>query len=338
MNIFNKINYWLWRTPNSSAFSLRRVVQIIVRMIERIMEDEFRERAQSLAYTTLLSLVPLIAVAFSILKSFGVHRQLIPLLEQGFKPLGERAPEAVATLIGFVENVQVGVLGSIGLAVLFYTVVSLLSSIESQFNKIWGIKRGRNWARRITDYLVIVLIGPVLAFVTLSLFSSHFVSSLMGYVSPLGLDTFINQSTSFILLSLVMAFIYSFITHYRISFIPAVSGGMFAAVFWLLVGQIFARFVATSSNYSGIYSGFVSVILFMLWTYISWLIVLLGNQLACYIQCPERLLMPILALNEPQKVTISIELEEIDSTHHVWIATNTRTLKSKFNNDSYNSK
>lgn len=327
MIFISKLNHWLW-SETASFVLIRRILQTIQRLIEHILEEEFRERAQSLAYTTLLSLVPLIAVSFSILKSFGVHQQLIPVLEQAFKPLGERGPEAISALVGFVENVQVGVLGGVGLAILFYTVISLLSSIESQFNKIWGIQKGRALGRRVTDYLVVVLVGPVLAFAALSLFSSHFVSSVLGHV-PLQLNAMLGQTTSLLLLTLTMAFIYSFITHRRINLIPSLFGGLFAALSWLTVGSIFANFVATSGNYSGIYSGFASVILFMLWTYISWLIVLLGNQLACYIQCPERLATPITNANAPKKVRLLIELEEIDSTNQIWAATNTHVISKK---------
>ena len=210
MRLISTINNWLWSETSQLAL-IRRILQTIVRLTEHILEEEFRERAQSLAYTTLLSLVPLIAVSFSILKSFGVHQQLIPILEQAFKPLGERGPEAITALVGFVENVQVGVLGGVGLAILFYTVVSLLSSIETQFNKIWGIQKGRALGRRVTDYLVIVLVGPVLAFAALSLFSSHLVASVLGHV-PLKLNAMLGQTTSLLLLTLTMAFIYSFIT------------------------------------------------------------------------------------------------------------------------------
>ena len=119
-------------------------------------------RAMSLVYTTLLSLVPLLAVSFSVLKGFGVHNQIEPLLLNFLAPLGPKGGEIAASIIGFVENLNVKVLGAVGLAVLLYTVFSLIQKIEDAFNDIWRVRRQRSLARKISDYMSVLLIGPVL--------------------------------------------------------------------------------------------------------------------------------------------------------------------------------
>jgi len=127
---------------------------------------EFREsflsiRATSLVYTTLLSLVPFLAVMFSVLKAFGVHQQIEPILSQALEPLGDKGAEITTNIIRFVDNMKVGVLGAVGVAGLFYTTYSLIEKIEEALNSIWRVEEGRSLGRRITDYLSVVLIGPV---------------------------------------------------------------------------------------------------------------------------------------------------------------------------------
>ncbi len=103
----------------------------------------------SLVYTTLLSLVPLLAISFSILKGFGVHNQIEPFLLSALEPLGERRGEVVSRIVGFVDNVQVGVLGSVGFVLLFYTVVSLMQKIEHAFNDVWQVTAKRTLERAV---------------------------------------------------------------------------------------------------------------------------------------------------------------------------------------------
>ena len=102
------------------------------------------------------------AVSFSLLKAFGVHNQIEPMLNHFLAPLGEKGIEFSQRILGFVENVQVGVLGSLGLAFLIYTVVSLVQKIEEAFNFIWRIRQPRRFVRRFSDYMSVILVGPVL--------------------------------------------------------------------------------------------------------------------------------------------------------------------------------
>src|SRR5437588_8852705 len=146
-------------------------------------------QAMALAFKTLLSLAPLLAVVFSLLKAFGVHNRMEPALAEALAPLGEKGQEITAYLIGFVDKMSAGALGSVGLVTLFITVLSLMGTIEEAFNHIWHVKAPRKLARKFSDYLTVILVGPVLVVaaltITATLQSNAFVQKLMS-LEPFG--------------------------------------------------------------------------------------------------------------------------------------------------------
>ena len=249
--------------------------------------------ATSLVYTSLLSLAPLLAVSFSVLKAFGVHNQLEPFLSEVLSPLGEKSEEITKTIIGFVESISVGVLGVIGFAALFYTVVSLLEKIESTFNHIWRVSQSRSLARRFSDFLSVLLLGPVLVFsavgITASTTHSEWGQRILA-LQPFGtLYAWASHLLPYLFIILAFAFVYTFIPNTRVRWSAALGGGTIAGLAWKLTGNLFSSFVANSASYSAIYSSFAAVILFMLWLYVSWLILLLGGAIAFHIQYPRYL-------------------------------------------------
>jgi membrane protein len=250
-------------------------------------------QAMSLVYTTLLSLVPLLAVSFSVLAHFGVHNQLEPLLLQALEPLGEKGTEVTRAILGFVDNMKVGVLGSLGLAFLIFTVVSLIQKVEQVFNYTWHTEVGRPFSQRFSQYLSVLLIGPVLFFsavgLSASLRSSAFVSAVLE-IEPFGtLIGALSRLAPYLLLTLAFAFVYVFVPNVRVRVRSALVGALVATLLWQGVGWIFSRFIATSTQYTAIYSGLAIVILLMIWVYIAWLIVLVGASVAFYHQNPEYL-------------------------------------------------
>jgi membrane protein len=251
-------------------------------------------RATSLVYTSLLSLAPLLAVSFSVLKAFGVHNQLEPLLLELLDPLGDKAREVTTTIIGFVESIGVGVLGVLGVATLFYTVISLLEKIESTFNHIWRVHTSRSFARRFSDYLSVILVGPVLVFSAIGLMAStaqhEWVKRILA-IEPFGTLYYLLTSVMlpYIFITVAFTFVYVFIPNTRVNWKAAAGGGLVAGITWKLVGTLFASFVSNSASYSAIYSSFAAIILFMLWLYISWLILLLGGAIAFHVQYPRYL-------------------------------------------------
>lgn len=270
-----------------------RAARIAEALVRDLASGTLSLQAMSLVYTTLLSLVPLLAVSFSVLKAFGVHNQIEPALLRFLAPLGADAMEITQRVIGFVDNMKVGVLGSLGIALLLYTVVSTVQKIEEALNRIWHVARERSFFQRFGRYVSVILVGPVLLFAALGVSASVMSTTLMQEalaIRPLGeLIGVAGKIAPVILITAAFAFVYVFVPNTRVRLLPAVSGALVAAVLWESAGWLFARFIVGSTNYAAIYSGFAILILFMIWVYAAWLIVLSGASIAFYAQHPEYL-------------------------------------------------
>jgi membrane protein len=262
----------------------RSLLSIVIRIVRDFIANLVNLEAMALAFKTLLSLAPLLAVIFSILKAFGVHNRMEPALLEILAPLGEEAKEVTAHLIGFVDKMSAGALGSVGLVTLFITVLSLMGTIEDAFNRIWHVKAPRKLARKFSDYLSVILVGPVLVFaaltITATLQSNTFVQKMIS-LEPFGtvILTVLKLVPYFTLWG-AFTFLYLFIPNTRVKLSSALVGGLVAAVLWQSVGWGFAVFVASSGRYYAIYSSFAILFLFLLWLHVGWVIVLLGAQVA----------------------------------------------------------
>ncbi len=269
------------------------VVRLLYVTIRELFTGELTLAATSLVYTTLLSIVPLLAVSFSILKAFGVHNTIEPTLMRLLEPLGPQSAEITGYIIGFVQNVKVGVLGALGLAFLLYTVVAMLQKIESVFNRVWHVHSLRQFSHRFSIYLTVVLIGPVLIFSAIGITASVTNNSLVQYllsVEPLGtLYIDLSRLLPYVLVWAAFSFLYIFIPNTDVKLKPALIGGLIAAVLWQTAGWVFAHFIASSSKYAAIYSSFAVVILVLIWLYVNWLIVLVGAKMTFFIQNPRHM-------------------------------------------------
>jgi membrane protein len=261
-----------------------------------LVDGQLSMRAMSLVYTTLLSLIPLLAVSFSVLKAFGVHNQIEPALQNFLVPLGPRGEEISATIIGFVDNMQVGVLGSLGLGLLFYTVVSLLQKVERAFNYAWRVPQNRPFVERFSDYLSVLLVGPVLVFSALGATASFMSSGLVQELATVPVLGWVIESAGrllpYLFIIAAFTFVYVFVPNTRVRVGSALVGALVAGVLWQTIGWGFASFVVGSTKYAAIYSGFAILILFMIWLYLAWLILLVGTGIAFYHQHPEYLRLP----------------------------------------------
>jgi membrane protein len=277
---------WLARV---AVYSLR----FGVRVLGKFQDQNLHLQSTSLAYTTLLSMVPFLAVTFSVLKGFGVQNQLEPVLMQTLEPLGEQGAEIGQYILSYVNNLNFAVLGFMGIALLFWTVISLLTKVEEAFNTVWHVAGVRSWSRRFSDYLSVALVGPVFIFsafgVTTVALGDERVQRLAS-IEPLGMLILgLGRLVPYLLVCAAFAFLYSFLTNYRVRPVPALIGGLFASVAWYGVGNLFALLVASSSKYSAIYSSLAAAVLFIMWVNIGWLIILVGAHIARYWQHPHLL-------------------------------------------------
>lgn len=319
----------LWEKDITERNSFQRYMVMLGRMIfgvaRKFIDNDFSMRAMSLVYTTLLSIVPLLAVSFSMLRAFGVHNQLEPTLLEFLDPLGDKKFEIVSRIVDFVENLRLGVLSSLGMAMLIFTIVSMTHKVEKAFNDIWHVSKPRNLARRFADYLSVIIVGPVLVFSALSMTRALLHSSVIQWlasVEPFGtLLTGVTLMVPYLMVCGAFAFLYGFVPNTKVNLSTALIGGVFAGVLWSGASMIFANLVVNSSNYSAVYAGFASVILFMIWIYLAWLIILVGGQVAFYWQNP-RYLDPrlekgqILSSRERQELAIELMTLIADAYHH----------------------
>jgi membrane protein len=263
---------------------LHSALMIVVMVWQDFFQNLVKLQAMALAFKTLLSLAPLLAVLFSILKAFGVHNRMEPALAQALAPLGDKGREITVYLIGFVDKMSAGALGTVGLVTLFIAVLSLMDSIEDSFNHIWRVRVARRLARKFSDYLSAILVGPVLVFaavtITATLQNSAIVRALLSLEALGKLLLILLQLLPYWTLWGAFTFVYVFIPNTRVRLRSAAAGGLIAAILWQSVGWAFARFVASSTQYYAIYSSFAILLLFLLWLYVGWVIVLLGAQVA----------------------------------------------------------
>ncbi|MCP4329975.1 MAG: YihY family inner membrane protein [Alphaproteobacteria bacterium] len=270
-----------------------KVVRILYAIVRDILEGQLSLRAMGLVYTTLLSMVPLLAISFSVLKAFGVHNQIEPMLMNLLAPLGEKGTEIAQQIVEFVDNVQVGVLGFVGLVFLFYTVVSLMRKIERAFNYVWHIGIERSLAQRFRDYISVLMIGPVLVFssigITASVVSAPVVEKYVPHEVSEGLIAVSGLVVPYLMIMAAFTFIYFYMPNTKVRLRSAFLGGVIAGVLWNTVGWGFTSFVVGTAKYAAIYSTFATLVLFMIWIYLGWLILLIGACIAFYDQYPEYL-------------------------------------------------
>jgi membrane protein len=278
----------LWQAEPADLTRVKRLLSSFIKIVFLVgrdfIENLVKLQAMALAFKTLLSIAPLLAVIFSILKGFGVHNRIEPVLAEALAPLGDKGQEVTSHLIGFVDKMSAGALGSVGVVTLFITVLSLMGTIEQAFNTIWRVRFPRKLARRFSDYLSVLLVGPVLVFaaltITATLQSNSFVRNLLA-LEPFGTVMLILlRLVPYLILWGAFTLAYVFIPNTRVRLRSALVGGLVAALLWQTIGWGFATFVASSTRYYAIYSSFAILLLFLLWLYVGWLIVLLGAQVS----------------------------------------------------------
>ncbi len=287
INVIWDTDYNLAPVWQKHLISILRIAYLTIR--DLFFDGQLNLRAMSLVYTSLLSIVPLIAVSVSVLKGFGAHNQIEPALLNLLEPLGERGPEITATIISFVEGINFGLLGSVGFMLLLYTVISLIQKIELAFNFTWHVSEERSFVRRFSDYFSVILIGPVLVFtaigLTATLTNTTLYKAALDYNFFASLLSVFELTIPYVLVILAFTFIYIFIPNTRVKFIPALIGAVVAGIAWQTLGWLFASYVS-QANYSAIYSAFAALFFFMIWIYISWTIILVGASIAFYYQNP----------------------------------------------------
>ena len=267
-----------------------RVLGYAYAVMRDFFNGELNLRAMSLVYTTLLSIVPLLAFSFALLKGFGVFDQLKPYLTELLAPLGEQGDRITQNLLNLVDNVRGGLLGGVSMLILLWTVISTIQKVESSFNYVWYVSKPRSMSQRITEYLVVLTIGPVMMVVAISLIGSMSSNAVVQYLSALpGVGEtllLLGKLMPFVIITGVFTFLYMFMPNTRVKLASALVGGLGGGVMWAAMAVFFTTFVVTAVRTQNMYANFAIAIFALLWLYLNWLVLLIGAQLAFYHQNP----------------------------------------------------
>lgn len=290
----NYLEILVWGDHLEKQGPLGRMTATVLRYIYGLGRDivfgQLTLRSMSLVYTTLLSVVPLIAFSFSILKGLGKHKELEPLLFDFLAPLGAQGQEITEQVITLVDNVKGGVLGGVSLAFFIYTAISMVQKVEESFNYVWYVSKPRSFARRFSEYFFVLLIGPIVMVTALGMLASiksNAVVQLILENESLGpIFVVVSEFTPYLLITGVFTFLYMYMPNTKVKFQSALVGGLAGGILWASAGAFFATFILYASRTQLIYSGFAVAITTLIWLYLSWLILLIGAQLAFYYQQP----------------------------------------------------
>src|SRR6266550_2240055 len=277
-----------------------RVLRYPYAVMRDLARGEINLRAMSLVYTTLLSLIPLLAFSFAILKIFGGRRDLEPIVYELFRPVGgAAAQELTARVVQFASHVSSGVVGSVGLSLLAWTLVGTIKKVEDSFNFLWHVEQPRSFARRLAEYTSLLIAGPVLLVGFVGLSHAALASAPVQEVVHLPLLQRLRGTG----ISLAL---YVMIPNTRVQWRAALIGALVGGILWAAVGKMFTAFVVYSTRLTIVYAGYAFVVAALLWTYFGWLILLAGAQLSFYVQNPT-----YLRLGLQQLRLSSVELEQL---------------------------
>lgn len=292
----------VWRAETADLGLGRRALYRCCRVLyltwRGFAGDKVISRASALTYITALSLVPLLAFAFSVLKGFGFYQRLLdetinPFLDKLLQPLAagggsgvDQAAggevglrEALDEVLALVTTTDVKGLGFVGLLIVLWAVMRLLGSVEGAFNDIWGLRQSRSFLRKLSDYLTIVIVVPILLVVGIGfrtmLETTFDTSATMQAVIEFGLRGALP-------LGAWAAFtcVYLVLPNTRARFMSVLLGGGVAALLWLAALALYVGFQVGVARYNAIYAGFAVLPVFLVWVQLSWVIVLLGAELA----------------------------------------------------------
>ena len=276
----------IWELESEAFVGIRRhgvrFLQIVSLVARDFRNDQCLLRASALTFSTILSLIPFFALTFAVLKGFGVHNRLEPLI---LNRVTAASQDTIDRIINYIDKTNMTSVGAIGLAALILTVISVIGNIEEAFNVIWGVRETRSFYRKFSDYLSVVVTGPILLLAGVSVTSSLESHTLVRWLvenSYLGdFIIFLFKLTPYVTIWLALVFLYIFVPNTRVRFRSALIGGVIAGTIWQMAQWGYIHFQVGVAKYNAIYGALAALPVFMVWIYASWLIVLFGLEVVC---------------------------------------------------------
>jgi membrane protein len=278
-------------------------MRIFVLAARGFTNDKVQLRASSLTFYSLLSIIPFAAIVFAIAKGFNVDNNIKIIIQEKFQSQAANLNWLVNEAQTAIEKTSGGYMAGVGIIILFWSVMSLLTNIESSFNHIWQIRTSRPWHRKFTDYLTIMLIAPV--FIILSISITLFISiNLPDYMTNAPILDFFKPVISFLiqfapyLLSwLALTVLFIIMPNAKVKFIPALISGIIAGTLLQVIQWLYIDLQFGISKLGAIYGSFAAVPLFIIWLQSSWIVVLLGAEISFANQNVSRYELESEALN-----------------------------------------
>jgi len=285
---FLKTDIWRLRTdklPRRQSFAITQL-RIFLLAVRRFIEDKCALRASALTFYSLLSIVPVVALAFAVAKGFGVEKTLAAQLMASLEGHEEVAERVINFAQSLLENTKGGAIAGVGIVVLFWTVIKVLGNIETSFNDIWGVKTARSFNRKLADFLSVMIICPILliAASSVTVLVTTQVTAIVERLSFLGylaqLIILFLKMLPYAFVWFLCTFIYAFMPNTKVKLKSALWGGIFAGTIFQLVQFAYINFQIGAANYGAIYGSFAALPLFLAWLQLSWLIVLFGAEVS----------------------------------------------------------
>jgi len=279
---FLEQDIWAWEPqPSSWTAWAVRPLQLAVLLGEGFLRDQLLLRASALTYVTLLALIPILAIAFAIVGAIGVSDDLASVV---VGQVAAVSPQAQAWLLETVANVKLGQLGTIGAITLLMTTILAIGNVEQALNQIWGVREQRDYVRRFTDYLAVLVTAPLLLALAISAAaafrSQTLVQRMLDYDTLAALYQIGLGYVPTVVMAVAFAFLYRFLPNTHVRIASAVLGGAVAAVLFSATQAAYVGFNVGFARYNALVGGLAGAPLLFAWIYVSWAIILIGAELA----------------------------------------------------------
>jgi membrane protein len=254
-------------------------------LVRKFIDDRCTTYAAALSFSSMLSIIPFLAILFAILKMLDVHTALTPVI---LSNVSAGSQEIVTRLLRYIHNTRVGSLGVVGLVTLFLSIMVTLDNVEEAFNQIWGLERGKAYHHKVRDYLLVILGIPLLIALAVTITTGlqnqwvvKWFFRLPGF-GALFLTLF--RLVPYLSLWIALSFLYLFIPNTKVRLRNALIGALVAGTAWQMTQWAFIHFQLGVSRSNAIYGTMSLLPVFMIWIYSGWIIVLAGMELVCHLQ------------------------------------------------------
>lgn len=285
-----KINDTIWQSPRKErtkweAFIYRQL-RIIFLAARGFTNDKIQLRASALTFYSLLSVIPVAAIAFAIAKGFSLDKNLEQLIIDKFSSQQEVLNWMLRNARSALVETRGGYIAGVGIVILFWSVMSLLEHIENSFNHIWQIRESRPWYRKFTDYLTIMLIAPIFivlsssitVFITTELNEFMNKAAILAFFKPV--ITFLIKFAPFLLGWVAMTILYIIMPNTKVNLVPSLIAGIIAGTIMHILQFVYIDLQFGITKLNAIYGSFAAVPLFVIWLQSTWIVVLIGAELA----------------------------------------------------------